>query len=48
MWKNDSLVGIQNLLLQDRLGKAVTMFENYLLTYPQRFDTGQLIDIKNN
>lgn len=48
MWKNDNLTDIQNQIFQYRLGKALAMTENYLLTYPQQYDRGELLDLKTN
>lgn len=48
MWENKQLDEIQKLIFQRRLGKALNMTQNYVLTFPQRYDTSILQDLKNN
>lgn len=48
MWKNSNLADIKEQLFSGRLGKALSMTESYLLAYPQQYDRGALLDLKNN
>ena len=48
MWENKQLDEIQQHIFLGRLGKALNMTQNYVLTFPQRYDTSILQELKNN
>lgn len=48
MWKNKQLNDIQKQIFQGRLGKALSMAQNYVLTFPQQYDTSVLEDLKSS
>lgn len=48
MWKNNVFNDITELLVNRRLGKAIDLLENYLLTTPRQSDMDQLLLLKND
>ena len=48
MWKNELFSEITQQILGKRLGKAINMLENYLLSHPRQQELDELNNIKND